>query len=691
MASAAQSRNFLGFGKRKPAPRKKSVAKRSAFGWLTKKKETYHRDVAKERSQLRSAAIEDRRTRVELKKLKAQERAADAAIAQAERRIAAAAKQIDSAKAKQSKGSMSEDRFEAMKARMEGEIEKQKQHKAAILAKNPGCASTLKVKVSDRAKRYRANQPGCKPAGVKKCALCRSKRFLTVDHKDGDESNGRRSNLRWLCKSCNTILGAEMARRGIGRRTEQYNPGAETAAQYARAVAIHESHYVPGVGRIGEHDEGGAIIHDTPKSKRREFASAIWASRKAHGNPTAETRESIEYNLGYSLGQRDRDTATLRRSIGELKANFASKFDPAHAMLGRFTMGYDDGYGLHNNPSPYTPESIVGQRWEYAYQARKRGAWRTLFATSVVVADHGDTVTFADGRTEPNDSLVRPRPLSPESNPEACTPAAKRRLEELIRSDKAHLNPAALSNPNPYDPDLGYDPTLDAYGYPKKKLPASMVKISGQIVSKGTKKHAQLLAMAKHYEDLERRNPSALSTLSTDSEEYSQAKQIAELFHGRPVKEEITLTEQIREHDWLWRIGPLVKLKIRTLTKRSATLPFHQTEEGMVHLFCSPDGKQLYLRGGDQELDLKALDMGEGTEWYRDHMLIGEAKEITYRDKKKFHKFKLVDYFHKLGEVTKKKPMLAYNALAKRLEILGGQYKVETDELVDGMSPGIVN
>lgn len=469
MASAAQSRNFLGFGKRKPAPRKKSVAKRSAFGWLTKKKETYHRDVAKERSQLRSAAIEDRRTRVELKKLKAQERAADAAIAQAERRIAAAAKQIDSAKAKQSKGSMSEDRFEAMKARMEGEIEKQKQHKAAILAKNPGCASTLKVKVSDRAKRYRANQPGCKPAGVKKCALCRSKRFLTVDHKDGDESNGRRSNLRWLCKSCNTILGAEMARRGIGRRTEQYNPGAETAAQYARAVAIHESHYVPGVGRIGEHDEGGAIIHDTPKSKRREFASAIWASRKAH------------------------------------------------------------------------------------------------------------------------------------------------------------------------------------------------------------------------------RNPSALSTLSTDSEEYSQAKQIAELFHGRPVKEEITLTEQIREHDWLWRIGPLVKLKIRTLTKRSATLPFHQTEEGMVHLFCSPDGKQLYLRGGDQELDLKALDMGEGTEWYRDHMLIGEAKEITYRDKKKFHKFKLVDYFHKLGEVTKKKPMLAYNALAKRLEILGGQYKVETDELVDGMSPGIVN
>jgi hypothetical protein len=175
------------------------------------------------------------------------------------------------------------------------------------------------------------------------------------------------------------------------------------------------------------------------------------------------------------------------------------------------------------------------------------------------------------------------------------------------------------------------------------------------------------------------------------SEEYAQAKRIAELFHGHPVKEEITVTEQIESHDWLWRIGPLVKLKIRTLTKRNATLPFGQDETSMVHLFCSPDGRQFYLRGGDQELDIEALGMGPKTEWFRDQMLIGEAKEITYRDKKKFHKFKLTDYFHKLGEVTKKKPMLAYDALAHKMSILGGQYKVETEDLVDGMSPGIVN
>jgi hypothetical protein len=185
---------------------------------------------------------------------------------------------------------------------------------------------------------------------------------------------------------------------------------------------------------------------------------------------------------------------------------------------------------------------------------------------------------------------------------------------------------------------------------------------------------------------LSKRNPNG-----EGDEEYKQAQKIAELFHGRPVKEEITVTDFIREHDWLWRIGPLISLKIRTLTKRSASLPFSRDGESVVHLFCSPDGRQFYLRGGDQELNLKPLGMGPGSDWYRDHMLIGEAKEITYADKKKFHKFKLIDYYHKLGEKTKKKPMLAYDAFAHKMAIVGGQYKVETDDLVDGMSPGIVN
>lgn len=78
--------------------------------------------------------------------------------------------------------------------------------------------------ISDRAKRYRAHSPGCRPNGPKVCALCGSKRYIVVDHADGDESNWRPSNLRYLCKSCNTAEGAAMAKSGKGVRTRQFNP-----------------------------------------------------------------------------------------------------------------------------------------------------------------------------------------------------------------------------------------------------------------------------------------------------------------------------------------------------------------------------------------------------------------------------------------------------------------------------------
>jgi len=104
--------------------------------------------------------------------------------------------------------------------------------------------------------------------------LCGSTRFLVIDHRDGNESNGDPDNLRWLCKRCNTRLGLSMARAGIGRRTRQFNPGARNLAEYTEAVLQHAR---------GEHDHGGKIIHETPKERRREFAGQIWRMRRARG------------------------------------------------------------------------------------------------------------------------------------------------------------------------------------------------------------------------------------------------------------------------------------------------------------------------------------------------------------------------------------------------------------------------
>lgn len=76
---------------------------------------------------------------------------------------------------------------------------------------------------TDRAKRYAANR-AIEDDKRHGCLFCGSKRFLTVDHLSGDESDGNPANLAWLCKSCNTRKGAAFAKVGIGRRTHQYNP-----------------------------------------------------------------------------------------------------------------------------------------------------------------------------------------------------------------------------------------------------------------------------------------------------------------------------------------------------------------------------------------------------------------------------------------------------------------------------------
>jgi HNH endonuclease len=146
--------------------------------------------------------------------------------------------------------------------------------------------------ITDRALRYRAQK--CVSRGPKHCAICGSTRFLTVDHRDGHEENNRPSNLRWLCKSCNNREGAAMVKAGRGRRTRQYNPGAKSLAEYVHAILGH---------RRGARDEGGKIIHETPKAKRREFAGEIWDRRKARGNPVDAARDLAEAFHGRSAGE----------------------------------------------------------------------------------------------------------------------------------------------------------------------------------------------------------------------------------------------------------------------------------------------------------------------------------------------------------------------------------------------------
>lgn len=149
-----------------------------------------------------------------------------------------------------------------------------------------------KRNITDRAHRYRANKPENRPLGPKKCAvklkngkICGSTRNIVPNHKNGIPSDTRRGNLEWACKSCNTRLGKEFARKGKGRRTRQYNPGATNLGDYVQAAVEHVR---------GAHDKAGKTLHETPKAKRRAFAREIWARRRASGNPKAKPKRKTK-------------------------------------------------------------------------------------------------------------------------------------------------------------------------------------------------------------------------------------------------------------------------------------------------------------------------------------------------------------------------------------------------------------
>jgi hypothetical protein len=127
--------------------------------------------------------------------------------------------------------------------------------------------------VTDRAKRYRAQK---NVTGPKKCVLCGSRSDLGVMHLDGNEAHGEAANLAWGCRSCNQLLSHGFKRAGAGKRTAQYNPssGVPSFEQYAWAVSNHSR---------GAHDEGGVVIHATPKHKRIEYASRIAGIKAERG------------------------------------------------------------------------------------------------------------------------------------------------------------------------------------------------------------------------------------------------------------------------------------------------------------------------------------------------------------------------------------------------------------------------
>lgn len=154
-------------------------------------------------------------------------------------------------------------------------------------------------------------------------------------------------------------------------------------------------------------------------------------------------------------------------------------------------------------------------------------------------------------------------------------------------------------------------------------------------------------------------------------------------FHGKPSRKITTVKQTYLVRDDYAKLGNLQSIKVALLNGKRIEIEFPDKEAHDAVMLCSsPDGKQLYFIGGDQSIDLRQIGMASG-KWFRDLMVLGVAEEVTYRTRKGFDSFQLIDYYHGLGEDTGEKPYLLYDTINRELMVAGGQYKVKPEGIVN--------
>ncbi len=162
-----------------------------------------------------------------------------------------------------------------------------------------------------------------------------------------------------------------------------------------------------------------------------------------------------------------------------------------------------------------------------------------------------------------------------------------------------------------------------------------------------------------------RRNPD----LDAEAEMYR-------IFHGRPPEREIDHEELIEIRSKFAEMGKLIELRFRLDGERE---PMPLLDFGACQAVCTADGTNIYFLGGDQKVDLSALAI----ESDKDLIQLGECTYIKYFTRKGFHNFEPVEYWHRFGEEDGYRPVLAYDSLNRKLFLLGGNYQVKPEGIVN--------
>ncbi len=156
------------------------------------------------------------------------------------------------------------------------------------------------------------------------------------------------------------------------------------------------------------------------------------------------------------------------------------------------------------------------------------------------------------------------------------------------------------------------------------------------------------------------------------------AAALYEQFHGKPPDQATTHRREIEYRDQLAELGKLKRLDIITVAGSAHELDF----SGPVMVCSEPYGRQLYIIGGSQKLDLDSLDLGN-SDLEKDHIFLGACPFICYDTVKGFHNFEPTIYGHEFAEEGGEYPMLHYDQLNRLLFFTGGSYQVRPEGIVD--------
>lgn len=161
-----------------------------------------------------------------------------------------------------------------------------------------------------------------------------------------------------------------------------------------------------------------------------------------------------------------------------------------------------------------------------------------------------------------------------------------------------------------------------------------------------------------------------------NSDDMTAAERKFEEFHGRPATRIIDYETSYRYPEHFAEMGKLVELKFHLdkLNPEFSLVKFKGTQA-----VCTPDGQNIYFIGGDQSLDFEAMNIASD----KDFVELGPCKYICYDTVKGFHDFQQTDYWHLFGEEDNIFPVLVYDRLNKSLFLVGGNYRVRPEGIVN--------